>query len=263
MGPYYDHDGITLYHGDCLDVMASLEATSFDAVIADVPFGSTDNPWDQIIPFAPMWSELKRLTRRRAAIVLFAREPFSSTLVVSNPNAYKHKWIWDKGLSGSFHLAKYQPLQVDEDIFVFGFGPVNYYPQMVNGKLRYKGGHNGHPSMGGLRPIEKHLSDEYYPSNILRFTPVRKGSLHPTQKPLALMEYLVKTYTHEGDTVLDFTSGSGTTLRAAKNLNRYAVGIELHEPYCAATVKRLAPTFEDGAITARETDYGPLFEGLT
>lgn len=265
MQPYYSDDkGIVLYHGDCLDVMPELAAQSFDAVITDVPFGSTDNQWDVVIPFEPMWEHLRRIAKRRAAIALFARGGFSFLLGTSNAKNYKHKWIWNKGLSGNFHLAKYQPLQVDEDILVFSYETAEYYPQMENGVLRYKGGHRGNRSMGGLKPFGKYLSNEYYPSNIIKFTPVRGGE-HETQKPLALMEYLIRTYTNEGDTILDFTCGSGTTLRAAKNLKRRAVGIEQDRHYCDVTVKRLEPAFEaalvdDGSSLKDLPMFAPLFE---
>jgi len=253
MQPYYHDNLTTLYHGDCLDVMAELAPASFDAIICDPPYGTTACKWDSVIPFEPMWAALRRLARPRAAIVLFGQEPFSSLLRVSNLEQYKYDWIWEKPVGTGFLDANERPLKCHELISVFYDSEPTYNPQKWLGqpnhsakttirhtKSIYAGSYGRPlPDMSGLK----------YPRSVIRFAKHSAAErLHENQKPLALLEYLVKTYTDEGQTVLDFTSGSGTTLRAAKNLKRRSVGIELHEPYCAATVKRLAPAFEAALV---------------
>lgn len=268
MQPYYEAGGITLYHGDCLDVMAQLDAGAFDAVICDPPYGTTACAWDSVIPFVPMWAQLRRLGKARAAHVLFGSQPFTSALIASNFDMYKYSWVWDKAQSGSFLSAKYQPLRVTEDIAVFSKDTATYYPEMRQGAYRKRGG-----AKTDLQTAGSHnrgyiaYSDEYFPTNLLRFPNCanRADNLHPTQKPLALMEYLIKTYTNEGDLILDFTAGSGTTLRAAKNLRRRCVGIERDRHYCEVTVKRLEPAFEtalidNGATLEDLPMFAPLFE---
>lgn len=247
--------------------MAGLEPASFDAVICDPPYGTTACAWDSVIPFAPMWAAIKRLVKPRAAIVLFGSQPFTSALVMSNPGWFKYQWVWDKDLQGNPGLAQYQPLKVTEDVIVFSDGTHNYYPKKTQGKYRQKGGtgRKSEIATGIKHGAVVYFSDEYYPKNIIRFAPGRYGKLHPTQKPLALLEYLVRTYTNEGDRVLDFTSGSGTLARAAKNLRRYSVSIEKERHYCDVTVHRLAPTFEAAiADTGASLDALPLFaqEGI-
>lgn len=259
MQPYYDDpkSGISLYHGDCLDVMPALAAQSFDAIITDVPYGTTACAWDSPIPFAPMWACLKRLARPRAAIVLFGSEPFSSALRASNFPMFRYDWIWNKSLAGNPFLAKYQPLKIHENIMVFSTEGHDYLPQMRTGEMKQKGG--GYSKLFDVQ-CSVTRNDQYYPVSILPFSNGdRNGKeiLHPTQKPLALMEYLIRTYTNEGDTILDFTSGSGTTLRAAKNLKRRCVGIEQDLHYCEVTVKRLEPAFEEALV-----DDGASLEDL-
>lgn len=275
VAPYYDDKGITLYHGDCLAVMAGLADRSFDAVICDPPYGTTACSWDTVIPFAPMWAQLMRLIRPRGAIVLFGSQPFTSALVMSNPGWYRHSWVWDKRRATGGANAEIAPMKAHEDVIIFGKHGVTYIPQMglweditrsrKRSAFRKKTesfSHADHYSPGR----EEQLRRGRYPDTVLRIPAL--GSIdpertaHPTQKPLALLEYLVKTYTQEGDVILDFTAGSGTTLRAAKNLKRRAIGIELLEPYCAVTVARLAPRFEDAIPAPACADYGPLFEGL-
>jgi site-specific DNA-methyltransferase (adenine-specific) len=261
--PYYQDNLTTLYHGDCLEVMAGLPAQSFDAVISDPPYGSTNCAWDSPIPFAPMWTELKRLIKPRAAIVLFGSQPFTSALVMSNPKMFGYEIIWDKKLSTGYLDANRKPLKRHENILFFYEGRTTYNPIMRKGAVRAKGGMKApSPIYSKSNSTLKFNSDDYYPTSILEIGNTEREGLHPTQKPLPLMEYLIRTYTNEGDTILDFTAGSGTTLRAAKNLGRRAVGIEKEADYCAVCVDRLAPKFED-AIPAHVNDYaGTLFEGL-
>jgi hypothetical protein len=260
MQPYYQSDTISLHHGDCLDVMPKLAAQSFDAIITDVPYGTTACAWDSPIPFAPMWECLKRLARPRAAIVLFGSEPFSSALRASNFPMFRYDWIWDKRLAGNPFLAKYQPLKTHENIMVFSSEAHDYAPQMRTGEMKQKGG--GYSKLFDVQ-CSVTRNDQYYPVSILPFSNGDRNGreiLHPTQKPLPLMEYLIRTYTNEGDTILDFTCGSGTTLRAAKNLKRRCVGIEQDRHYCDVTVKRLEPVFEEALIDdgAALTDL-PMF----
>lgn len=260
MEPFYSDNLTTLYHGDCLEVMAGLDM-QFDAVIADLPYGTTDAPWDSTLPLDVVWQHYRRLCKPRAAVVLTAREPFTSVLVMSNIKSYRHKWVWNKGQTGNFTLAKFMPLQIEEDVLVFGFQAPNYYPQMRTGKPRHKGGARiGAALWSGIKHGISTFNDQYYPVNIIPLTNPREGKLHPTEKPLALMELLIEHYTLPGDLVLDNTCGSGTTLRAAKNLKRRCVGIERELQYCDVARKRLAPEFE-AAIVAPDValDDLPLF----
>lgn len=245
---YYDNAGIQIYLGDCLEVMPGLDM-QFDAVIADIPYGTTACAWDSPIPFVLMWANLKCLAKPKAAIVLFGSEPFSSALRASNFEMFKYDWIWDKHMPTGYLNAKIQPLRQHEIISVFADGTPVYIPLMRKGEKRTKGGMRRTSSVWGKHHSTSRISDEYYPTSIISMSNAnRLEGLHPTAKPLALMEYLVKTYTNEGDTVLDFTMGSGTTLRAAKNLKRRGVGIELLQEYCDVAVRRLEPAFEEALI---------------
>jgi site-specific DNA-methyltransferase (adenine-specific) len=240
MQPYYQDDAVTIYHGDCLEVMAVLPDASIDAVICDPPYGTTACTWDSVIPFVPMWERLKRLIKSRSPIVLFGSQPFTSALIMSNPQQFRYEWVWDKRLAGNPFVARYQPLKVHENILVFSREAHNYNPQMRIGQMKQKGG--GYSKLFGV-DCTITRNDQYHPTSIVAHSNGdRNGKTiyHPTQKPLALMEYLVNTYTNAGDTVLDFTCGSGTTLRAAKNLNRRAVGIEQSEHYCEIAARRMA-----------------------
>lgn len=264
MRPYYQDNLVTLYWGDCLDVMAELPAQSFDAIIADPPYGTTTCAWDTVISFELMWKAIKRLAKTRAAVVLFGSQPFTSALVMSNPMWFKYQWVWNKNLQGNPGLAQYQPLKVTEDITVFSRDTHNYYPQKTRGEFRQKGGpgRKSQIATGIKHGAVVYQNDEYFPKNILNFAPGRQDKLHPTQKPLPLLEYLVKTYTNGGDRVLDFTCGSGTALRACKNLKRECVGIELLEEYCTVTAHRLSPVFEAAIIdNGNAMDDLPLFAG--
>jgi len=231
------------YLGDCLELMPKhIDDKSIDMIFCDLPYGTTACKWDTIIPFDKLWSEYKRVIKDNGAIVLFGREPFSSTLINSNYKMFKHKWVWDKKQSGSAINAKYMPIQLDEDIIVFAKGKVNYYPIMRKGKMRKRGGYkNGNSIMGKLEKGFENWSDEYYPTNILNefSNAKRTGRLHPTQKPIKLIEYMIKTYTNEGDLILDNCAGSGTTLLGAAKLGRKYIGIEKEEIYYNITLDRL------------------------
>ena len=221
----------TLMQGDCLQLMFDIPDNSVDMILCDLPYGTTACKWDTVIPFEPLWTHYKRVIKPTGAIVLFGSQPFTSALVMSNVKMFKYCWVWNKKQQGNHGLAKYQPLKIHEDILVFG--GKNYFPQMVKGKARKKGGYGmGNSIATGMKEIEPRLSDEYYPKSILEVSNAnKKGKLHPTQKPVALCEYLIRTYTNEGETVLDNCMGSGTTGVACKNLRRNFIGVELDPAY--------------------------------
>ena len=236
---YYDHNGITIFCGDCLEVMPDIPDRTIDAVLADLPYGTTDALWDSVIPLDKLWKAYKRVCRPRAAVVLNAREPFTSMLVTSNPKAYRHKWVWNKGQTGNFALAKYMPLQIDEDVLVFGFDAVDYYPQMRTGMARHKGGaREGAALWSGIKQGVSTHNDQYYPTNIISLTNLRNKE-HPTEKPIELLQYLICTYTKLGDLILDNTMGSGTTCLAARNTGRRFIGIEKDEGYYKVACERM------------------------
>ena len=235
---------INLMQGDCLELLKTIPDGSVDMILTDPPYGTTACKWDSVIPFEPMWEQLKRIIKPNGAIVLFGSEPFSSALRMSNIKQYKYDWIWDKKAKGGFLNAKKRPLKQTENISVFN--SKIYFPIMeVRGKERTKGLYNkkkgdGDMVYGKFENIGS-FNNTYYPSNILEFSNAsQKGKVHPTQKPVALLEYLIKTYTQENETVLDFTMGSGSTGVAAKNLNRSFIGIELDETYFKIAKERIS-----------------------
>lgn len=234
---------IKLLQGDCLEFMKDIPDKSVDMILCDLPYGTTACKWDNVIPFEPMWEQYKRIIKDNSAIVLFGREPFTSKLICSNIKNYKHKWVWNKKQSGSFQNAKYMPLQIDEDIIVFckENKKVNYFPIMRKGKMRKRGGAKQKSRVigSGLQDGFCNYSDLYYPTNILEFASIRKGRLHETEKPVALLEYLIKTYTNENDIVLDNCMGSGSTGVACVNTNRNFIGIELDENYFNIAKERI------------------------
>lgn len=234
-----------LYNDDCFNVFPLIPDKSIDAIICDLPYGTTDCKWEIVLDFDKLWQQYKRIIKDSGAIVMTAREPFTSKLVVSNIQWYKHKWVWNKKQSGSFQNAKYMPLQIDEDIIIFGKGKINYYPQMRKGRMRKKGGRKDfNQTMSGLKPNFFTENDDYYPVNIIEFT--KETGLHPTQKPITLMQYLIRTYTNENETVLDNCMGSGTTGVACKLTNRKFIGIEKEPEYFKIAQKRISETHAGG-----------------
>ena len=229
-----------LLHGDCLELMKDIPDNSIDLCLTDPPYGTTACKWDSVIPFEPMWEQLKRITKDNGAICLFGSEPFSSHLRLSNIKMFKYDWIWNKSKASNFPNAKKHPLKITEIISVFGGR--KYYPIMTEGKRRVKGGYysKGDAAINTSGTPLK-INNLYYPKNIINISTAnnKDTKLHPTQKPVALLEYLIKTYTLEGETVLDFTMGSGSTGVAAKNLNRKFIGIEKEERYFDMGVRRL------------------------
>lgn len=226
----YKTESVWLMKGDCLERMKEIPSGSVDMVLTDPPYGTTACKWDSIIPLEPMWEQLKRIIKPNGAIVMTAGQPFTTTLIASNMKMYRHQWVWNKNNSAGFVTAKIRPMAICEDILVFGAAKVNYYPQMTTGKMRKKGGYSKSDNYGVVPSAT--MSDQYYPKNLIEISNAsQKGKVHPTQKPVALMEYLIKTYTNENETVLDFTFGSGTTGVACKNTNRKFIGIELDDHY--------------------------------
>lgn len=231
------------YIGDCFDVMATLPDASVDMILCDLPYGTTACAWDSVLPFEQLWREYRRIAKLGSPIVLIASQPFTTALIASNMREFKYCWVWDKKAAGNAGLAKHQPLKIHEDIAVFSAagGRAKYYPQMIKGKLRIKGGKasSGETQSGGLSGYQ-YESDQYYPKSILEFTNAgRVGRLHPTQKPVALFEYLIQTYTDPCMTVLDNTAGSGTTAIAAENAGRKWICIERDEGYAAKAIARI------------------------
>tara|TARA_R110002095_G_scaffold121115_1_gene105398 strand:- start:1760 stop:2527 length:768 start_codon:yes stop_codon:yes gene_type:complete len=237
-----------LIQGDCLKVMKSIPSGSIDAIITDPPYGTTACKWDSVIDFDLMWEQLNRIIKPNGAIVLFGSEPFSSALRMSNIKMYKYDWVWDKINGSNFLNAKKQPLRSNENISVFYKKQCTYNPQLIDRdkknirdpKKQYGNGvgtvyGNTKPNFmfneGREIPLTKG-----YPKNIISINNKEKEMhpskvLHNTQKPVALMEYLIKTYTNESETVLDFTMGSGSTLVACQNTNRKGIGIEQDSKY--------------------------------
>ena len=201
--------------GDCLEVMKDIPDKSIDMILCDLPYGTTACKWDTIIPFEPLWEQYERIIKDNGAIVLTASQPFTSALVMSNIKMFKYEWIWDKVNPSGFQIAKYNPMKQHENIVVFGRGSVNYNPIKTPRNKTKKSRHYGKSSESN--PISKldssvRVYNDYYPKTIISFSNAnRTNRLHPTQKPVALFEYLIKTYTNEGDLILDNCAGSGTT----------------------------------------------------
>ena len=232
-----------LIKGDCLAVMDELikEGVKVDAIITDPPYNTTACHWDKLIPFDEMWERLNKLIKPNGAIVLFGSEPFSSALRMSNIKNYKYDWKWDKVIGSGFQVAKYKPMMRSEDVIIFGTGgKINYYPIKIKRDNPIKGYAVNNSLSNPLANADKKVRTYTHknPTNILEFRKV-KGTVHPTQKPVALMEYLIKTYTNEGELVLDFTMGSGSTGVACKNTNRKFIGIELDDKYFSICQERI------------------------
>ena len=225
---------INLLHGDCLELMKDIPDNSIDMVLTDPPYGTTACKWDSVIPFEPMWAQLKRITKDNGAICLFGSEPFSSALRMSNIKMFKYDWVWDRVKKSGYLNSKKQPLRHTEIISTFYKKQPLYSPILTDGKRHGSGGAKkilNSEVYGNHTKIREPVStDKYYPTTTLRFNAI-KNKCHPCEKPVALLEYLIKTYTLENETVLDFTMGSGSTGVAAKNLNRKFIGIEKDDKY--------------------------------
>lgn len=250
-----DLDAFALGNGDCLELMKDIPDASVDLILCDLPYGTTACPWDSVIPFGPLWEQYRRVTKPSAAIVLTASQPFTSALIMSNPGMFKYCWEWEKENGTNFFFnAKHQPLKVHEDIAVFSKAAashsrkevMSYFPQKTTGKP-YKACNNqrglmqfhSDPNIG----TKQDNDGTRYPRSVLRYN--SEWGFHPTQKPVALMEYLIRTYTNEGDTVLDNCMGSGTTGVACVNTGRRFIGIEKDEQYFKIAKERIEKAREE------------------
>ena len=256
---------VDLMQGDCLELMQAIPDKSIDMILCDLPYGTTACKWDTVIPFEPLWAQYKRVIKDKGAIVLFGSEPFSSELRMSNRLEYKYDWIWEKGSATGYVHAKNKPLKAHEIISIFSNGTtvhasqskcrMPYYPQMAKGtpftKIHrtFNTGKLNHPpssvNKNYVNAVEVNNGTRY-PRSVIRFSQYNVGRHHPTQKPVALLEYLIRTYTNEGETVLDNCMGSGSTGVACVNTNRNFIGIELDADYFKIAERRIAEAQAQG-----------------
>ncbi|MFA5071100.1 MAG: site-specific DNA-methyltransferase [Candidatus Pacearchaeota archaeon] len=228
--------------GDCLKILACIPSNHIDFILCDPPFGITNAPWDEVIPFKPMWDELNRILKPSGACCIFGVEPFASSLRLSNWRDYRYDWIYEKTEAKGHLNAKKRPLSAHEVICVFYKKQPKYFPQKTQGHPRKTAKNdrsiNSSELYGTQKGVTSYNSTERYPRSVITFkTDKQKNNQHSTQKPIALLEYLIKTYTEEGDSVLDFAMGSGSTGVAAINLNRNFYGIEIDPKKCERAVK--------------------------
>lgn len=234
-----------IHQGNCLELMKEIPAESIDMILCDLPYGTTArNKWDVVIPFDELWEHYERIIKENGAIVLTSQQPFTSKLIMSNERLFRYEWIWEKTTATGHLNAKKMPMKAHENILVFYKKLPTYNPQKTTGhspvhsytKYQDDGTNYGKTKVG----ISGGGSTERYPRSVQVFsTDKQKEALHPTQKPIALMEYLIKTYTNEGDLVLDNCAGSGTTLLAADRLNRNWIGIEMESEYVQKAKERM------------------------
>lgn len=238
-------DGLA-FNADCFQILPKIPEGSIDFILADIPYGNgiTECKWDSTLPLGQMWKELERVIKPRGAICLFAAQPFTSQLIMSNRNHFKYTWVWEKSKASNYMHAKQQPLRASEDICVFYTKQCKYNPQMTQGEpYFYKKKLRQADAYGTGRQKATEIKSEdglRYPRNIIYFTTAEhEGGYHPTQKPIALLEYLIKTYTDENEVVLDFTAGSFSTAVAARNTKRRWIGIEKEKEYFDKGIERL------------------------
>lgn len=248
-----------LINGDCFTEMDRLiaEGTLVDAIICDLPYGTSDCRWDEVLPFPYIWERTAKIIRPGGMIALFGSEPFSSKLRVSNIKHFKYDWVWEKEQASNFALMKYQPARVHEVVSVFSSNSkkITYYPQKTPGKPYVSGGGSSGDCIrnGMLKKIRTKNTGDRFPRSIQKFnTDKRKAAYHPTQKPVKLLELLVKTYTKEGEVVLDFTAGAFSTGVACFNTQRSFIGIELNTDYYMTGVNRIKACMTDAG-------YSPFF----
>lgn len=245
-----ESNGIALHLGDCLDLMKNLPDASVDLILCDLPYGTSACKWDSVIPFDQLWQQYRRIAKPTAAIVLTAAQPFTTALIASNMREFAYCWVWDKKFAANFVQAKRMPLRTHEDVVVFctsGKTPV-YYPQMIKRDKPIKKGGNKQSAAIPIRQTETAAAfsaagktyDEKCPETIIKYNCREGRGLHPTQKPVALMEYLIRTYTREGETVLDNCMGSGTTGVACLNTGRRFIGMEMELASFDTASKRIA-----------------------
>ena len=245
-----------IYNEDCLEGMKKIPDKSVDMILCDLPYGTTACKWDTIIPFELLWEQYERIINDNGAIVLTASQPFTSALIMSNTSLYKYNFVWEKSKGNNFVHAKNMPLKFHEDICVFSKSPIGHISQLGDRRMTYnpqglkrvnkkwsrpKHYENGHNLSRESHKLDRVIEFENYPTSILKYSNSdnRDRGLHPTQKPVALFEYLIKTYSNEGEVVLDNCMGSGTTAIACINTNRNYIGFELDEEYYKASLERI------------------------
>lgn len=250
----------TIHHTDPLTLCGALPSQSVDMILCDLPYGTTACSWDSIIPLEPMWQQFKRVIKPRGAIVLTASQPFTTRLIASNYEMFKYEWIWEKSMVGGFVHAKNKPLKSHENVLIFSLGTtvhegqsdirMCYYPQMETGKPYKKTQRHTNtsilhaPSKANFEFVgSTSMSDERYPTSVIRFPNSNYQSIHPTQKPVALFEYLIRTYTQPGEVVLDPCIGSGTTAVAARQTGRHFIGGDITLEYVDIARARLAKPY--------------------
>ena len=222
-----------IYNIDCLEGMKQIPDGSIDAIICDLPYGTTANAWDSVIPFDKLWEQYKRIAKPTAPIVLFGSEPFSTYLRMSNIGWFRYDWIWEKEQGGNFMLCKYQPYKVHEIISVFSKGSHTYNPQMEKGDPYISGKGTSGDNFGNVQKVQTKNEGTRYPRSVRKVATEKSDplSFHPTQKPVDLLRYLIRTYSNEGDTILDNCMGSGTTAVACIKEKRHFIGFELNKQY--------------------------------
>lgn len=245
---------VKLLCGDCLELMKDIPDKSVDMILCDLPYGTTACKWDIVIPFDELWYHYNRLIKDNGAIALFGNEPFTSKLIVSNLKGFKYRWDWNKKIPSGMGYAKYRPMQQTEDICIFSKNGLKtrYYPQMIKRDKPIKSGGNtiqagvysGFKCIGEGKEYKK-TYDYKFPVTLIEFDKIRRGAIHPTQKPVELLEYLIKTYTDEGNLVLDNCMGSGSTGVASVNTNRNFIGMELDENYFKIAQERISKAQEN------------------
>ncbi len=248
----------TIYNEDCLVGMKRISDQSVDCIICDLPYGTTACPWDSVIPLEPLWKQYRRVVKPNAPIILFGSEPFSTMVRASNLKAYRYDWVWEKGFGANFLQAKRQPIKTFENIMVFGFESPVYYPMLVKRSIPIKKGvrsNNAGDAMGEIRGekarnFKGQVYEFKYPEAIIYFNSRAEGhrTVHPTQKPLALLRYLVLTYTREGDMVLDNCMGSGTTALACIREKRHYIGFELDKGYYEVAQRRIRELLQEPTL---------------
>lgn len=254
-----------IINADCLDAMKEMADDSIDCVITDLPYGTTACSWDTIIPFEPMWKELKRITKQDSAITLFSSQPFTSTLIMSNLQMFRYEWVWEKSRPSQFLDANRKPLKAHENICIFSRKQANYFPikevgapnHVKNNSIRKNKTNNLY---GVFNPAPDFSTNEKYPRSIIKFDSLNPADLlHSSQKPLELIRYLIRTYSLEGETILDFTMGSGTTGAACMIENRNFIGVELDSHYFSVAEARIKRALGQGVdIPQRITEDKPM-----
>lgn len=246
MSLYYQDDYVTLYHGDCLEILPTLPKGSVQHVLADLPYGTTANKWDSVLPLDELWANLIHVAVPNCAFAMTASQPFTSRLLLSNEAMFRHEWIWIKNRGSNFANTVREPMKEHESVLLFSKGKWTYNRQMqertgggadrVKYNVAFESSSDNYRQFEGRK--ENTLPELRVPSSWQKFN--TQVGLHPTQKPLDLLAYIIRTYSNRGDTVLDPCAGSGSTLVAARNEGRRAIGIELEERYCEIAAKRLS-----------------------